>query len=389
MSDPATGPAAAVDWLLDAGRGAADLAAVLAGTAARLTAGGIPVDRASLHLQAVHRERLGESYFWWRTGQTHHTIHPFTTHRSVSYLRSPVRHVYETGEWLSARLDSDSRHRFDIFGELADDGFTHYVIAPAFFSDGTHNACSWATRSPEGFSEADLAGFRQVLPALRAVMEIRMVRAQAVELLRTYVGVVPGARILRGEVRRGQGERLTSVVWFCDLRDSTRLIDSLSTEDGLELLNAWFDAVAMAVYRAGGEVLRFVGDAALALFRVNGDDEATAAGQALRAARILGQVVADANARHRAQGLPEIRYGVGAHMGPVVFGNVGSLERMDFTVVGTAANIAARIQGATKALGQPVLVSDTLARHHPEAVREVGPLEVPEIGTLTLHTLAG
>lgn len=187
--------------------------------------------------------------------------------------------------------------------------------------------------------------------------------------------------MLNGLTQRGDGESIHAVIWFCDLRESTSMADSMPSESFLELLNLFFDSVAGAILEYDGEVLRFIGDAVLAIFPF--DDtaprSAAAAGEAARvcfkaieAVREAERRVGEVNRVRRDAGGPEIRYGIGLHVGDVTYGNIGTPERLEFTVIGAAANEAARIESLCKTPDTPVLISDDFAGYFPETLVSLG-----------------
>jgi adenylate cyclase len=199
------------------------------------------------------------------------------------------------------------------------------------------------------------------------------VRHIGINLIDTYLGPLAGERILAGQVRRGQGDRLTAAIMITDLRGFTGLSDRLPGEAVLRLLDDYFDAVASPVQERHGEVLKFIGDGVLAIFPTGDDhDFAPAALRALDAAiETLARLEAVNRARQRSERL-EIRAGIGLHFGEVIFGNVGAAERLDFTVVGPAVNLASRIEGLTKRLLRPLLTSRAFARICPQPLVSLG-----------------
>ena len=180
--------------------------------------------------------------------------------------------------------------------------------------------------------------------------------------------------MLDGQIRRGDGERIHAVIWYSDMRDSTRLADRLDPHVFIERLNRYFECTAGAVIAGGGEVLRFVGDAVLAIFpiRAGGDDARTASERALAAARDAESRLARANEGLAAQGEEPIEFGLGLHVGDVMYGNIGVPERLEFSVIGPAANEVARIEDLTKTLGRRVLVSEAFANAAGHALRAAG-----------------
>jgi adenylate cyclase len=234
---------------------------------------------------------------------------------------------------------------------------------PVTFSDGQIHALTLATDRRGGFATEHLGQLHEVLPPLARLIEAHAMRATARTLLDTYLGVGTGGRVLDGLIRRGDGEVIPAVVWWADLRGSTALAERLPRERYLELLNRFFEATAGAAIEQGGEVLKFIGDAVLAIFPLRADPEAAA--HALQAAR---EALARIDLFNRAEADPEAKLAVALalHLGDVNYGNIGIEGRLDFTVTGPAVNQVARLERLSKSLGKAVVASGAFA----ELVRE-------------------
>jgi adenylate cyclase len=228
---------------------------------------------------------------------------------------------------------------------------------------------------------------KKLVVVLARLLEVHTVRRTARNLLETYLGKHTGERVLCGLVRRGDGEDIHAVIWFCDLRDSTPMADSMPRMAFLSVLNDFFDCMAGAVLDHGGEVLRYIGDAALAIFPTGTSscgvrraccDTATACHAALEAAQDAQARMKVLNQKRAQSGEPPLRYGLALHMGDVTYGNIGVPERLEFTVIGAAANEAARMEGLCKTLNQPLLISSEFRRCFPG-----------EVVSLGFHTLRG
>jgi adenylate cyclase len=203
----------------------------------------------------------------------------------------------------------------------------------------------------------------------------------AEELLKAYVGGRIGDHVLAGRTNRGEGERIHAVIWLCDLRDSTRLSESMPLEDFFRTLNRFFDCTAGAVLAHGGEILSYVGDAVFAIFAISGTgrplSEACfakegACAAALAAARDARARVDALNRNRQARGEPPLQFGLAIHVGDVMYGNLGVPERIQFTVIGAAANQAARLAGMCKDLRRWVLVSSAFPPCFPGEMRSLG-----------------
>ena len=222
---------------------------------------------------------------------------------------------------------------------------------------------SWATDRPSGFSEEDLRILERIQRRYAVSCKVQIQRRITRNVLDTYLGPDAGARVLDGQIRRGDGERIHAVIWYSDMRDSTRLADRLDPHVFIERLNRYFECTAGAVIAGGGEVLRFIGDAVLAIFpiRPDGDDARAAAERALAAARDAESRLARTNDGLAAEGEEPVEFGLGLHVGDVMYGNIGVPERLEFSVIGPAANEVARIEDLTRTLGRRVLVSEAFA----------------------------
>ena len=183
-------------------------------------------------------------------------------------------------------------------------------------------------------------------------------------LMETYLGRDAGRRVLRGDIERGVTRTIRAIIWFSDLRGFTRIADSAPREQLVPLLNDYAECLASAIHAHGGQVLKFMGDGLLAIFEL-GEDGA-ACSRALDAAGHAQAAAAEINRRRTADGLPTTGFGLALHVGDVLYGNIGSLDRLDFTVVGPAVNEAARIEALCGSLEQAVIVSSAFVEAGPE-----------------------
>ena len=247
---------------------------------------------------------------------------------------------------------------------------------PMLFSDGQINALFMVSNRPGGFTTSDLGHIYEILGVLGRIYEVHALQYKAASLLDTYLGSHAGERVLNGLIRRGDGQDIRAVIWFCDLRGSTPLAQSMSRDEFLACLNEFFDCVAGPVLDHGGQILRFIGDAALAIFPIENEfDEVSldaACKSAVAAAREASSRIESANARREKESLPLLGYGIALHVGDVTYGNIGTGNRLEFTVIGEAANLAARIESMCKLLDQPVLLSAEFANCDPDRSVSLG-----------------
>lgn len=352
----------ALDWLVRETSALPFVDDLYAGFCERLVAEGVPIDRATMHLRTLHPQFWGARVLW-RPGMKEAdiaTIEPSVL-EDPRFLHSPIKALYDGADGIRQRLDlPDAEHGRDygIYAELREEGLTDYMALPMQFTDGKRHAATWSTKQPGGFSTADLVEINDVLPILAMAVEIRLNRRITKNLLNAYVGRHAGERILSGDIRRGTGATVRAAVWNCDLRGFTRISEQWPRDDVIEWLNEYFDVMAAPVERHGGEILKFVGDGMLAIFRLDSPD---ACNQALQAAVEARRGMRELNARRTQRGSFELGFGVALHVGDVMYGNIGTATRLDFTVIGPAVNVASRLQTLTKELRRQVLLSAPFA----------------------------
>ena len=354
---PAVGSAAILDvveWL--AGNECHDLddAGLVAGLGRRLRAAGLPIDRLTLHLRTLHPEILGRTVAWSPNEpvEIHDREHGIEV--SADFIDSPLRRVMEMEEPLAIRLGGLDDSRWTNIDVFRARGLSEAVFVPLRSGDGLVSAASFCTARSGGFATHERAALERVVPALRNACELRTLRKVELTLLDTYIGPITAQRILAGRIRRGQVESLEAALLLCDLRGFTDLSNRLPSDRVLALLDAYFDRVVPAITEAGGEVLKFMGDAVLAFF--HRDEAAEAGAAALRAAR---------SALDRLGGFtaPDavLNAGVALHYGEVSYGNIGSGQRLDFTVIGPDVNLVSRIQTVCGTAGRQLLMSKRFA----------------------------
>ena len=366
------GEASAIaEWLAREGRFAADMGAMLQALSERLLAGGVPLARSTTHIRTLHPEFRGVTRVWWRGGGVEEDTPRHGVENTPSFLGSPLEHVIRSRDWLIRRLDAAAEAEVPMLAELRARGLTHYAMAPLVFSDGIVNAVSWATDAPEGFSARDIAILHAVAPAFELVAEPKALRRIGSELLATYVGRDPATRIMAGAVQRGDAERIRAAIMVTDLRDFTTLSDELPEARVLDLLNLYFDCVVPAVRTEGGDVLKFIGDGVLAVFRADGDP-GSACGAAFRAARAALEALASARQVDPLSGDLPLHMGVALHFGEVAYGNVGSGSRLDFTTIGRDVNLVARLERLCAPLERELLTSEEFAAELDEPLFEIG-----------------
>lgn len=343
-----------VDWLL---RGAASFRTAEEFTRAlaeKMLDHGIAVSRLSVLAWSLHPLIAGKHYIWEKGKAEISTYAPtYEIHDHPAFNNSPLRHVSNGLGGIRQRLtDGPTDTEFPIMQELRAQGATDYVAMPMPFSDGRINVLTMSCDHPDGFTTANLGLIFECSAVIGRYYEVFMQRENAQSLLETYVGKRSGARVLGGEIRRGDGDEIDAAIMFCDLRGSTRLEEELGRASYIGTLNRFFETVSEIVHAHDGEVLKFIGDAVLAVFPA-GADAQTAHRQAMTSATEIVTKLAETP-----EGDVALDCAIGLAYGRVTYGNVGSKERLDFTVIGQAANIAARLGDYGKATGHRIVVSE-------------------------------
>jgi adenylate cyclase len=343
---------------------------------------GLPLTRVRINIRVLHPQVIGTSYTWQRgSDDIEEYSPPHSVLESDAYLKSPYAEIFNGAGAIRRRLDiPDAILDFPILEELRDEGATDYVAMPVMFCDGKINVITFTADRPGGMTTSELEHLYGMLPALGRIMEVHSLRHTARSILDTYLGRQTGERVFNGSIKRGDGDDIHAIIWFCDLRGSAPLADSMPRAAFLDLLNGFFECMAGAVLEEGGEVLRFIGDAVLAIFPISSQtdrpelcpEHQKACRSALNAARGAMARIGELNERREADGQPPLGYGIGLHLGEVMYGNIGVPERLEFSVIGAAANEAARIEDMCKTLGQPLLISSELARVLPENYVSLG-----------------
>ena len=348
---------AVIHWLMTQARRRTDPNDFLEAFAQELRAAGVDAARITTGVPILHPQIFSFSGLWELGKGVSERLYRSGPDTTATMANSPIRIAYEGGGPVRCNLAPPAREgEFAILGDLRRDGFTDYIVHAVPFADGSHKALSLATRRAGGFTDDEIALFAAMIPAVAFNLEVQALRRTARTLLDTYVGRQSGGRVLEGQIQRGSGETIRAVIWLCDLRGFTNLSEQLPRDELIDLLNSYFGPMCDAVAKEGGEVLKFIGDAMLAIFPV-GADAVTTCRAALSAAEQAQEALAQENARRDHASHPRIDYGLALHVGDVMYGNIGSDTRLDFTVIGPAVNLTARIESMCRQLGRQLLLS--------------------------------
>jgi adenylate cyclase len=350
------------EWLIAGAPPAPQPMGLMASACERLVSAGMPLWRVNIFVRTLHPDVFGRS-FVWRPGEAV-TVTPasFDAPDSPEFKASPLAILYETAAEVRFRLDDPQSTKFPFLEDMRAEGVTDYFAAPLVFADGSIHSSSWTTRQSGGFSDPQLGALRSLLPPLARVIEIISLQRTAAILLDTYVGNRAGVRILGGQIRRGHTETLHAAIWLSDLRGFTALSDRLPAETVVEILNRYFDCQVASIRSHGGEVLKFMGDGLLAVFPMDEyvGDVRQVCSRVLEAAR---ESRARVDAMHFPVGetVERFRFGVALHVGKILYGNIGGGNRLDFTCIGPAVNLAARLEKIAGRLNRTIVASAAFA----------------------------
>jgi len=346
------------EWLIAGAPGATTSPEVLAGTCERLIGEGVPIARAEAYVRTLHPLVAGRAFEWTPRGgcRAIEAVHE----QDVSATSSPIRAVFASAKPQRERLGL-GRASNPYLDEMVSLGMTDIIAIPFAFTSGEIHAVAFATDRPEGFSDVQLATIQAVLAPLTRLAEIYALRRSASNVLTAYVGRDAGARVLAGQIRRGDVELIEAAIWFSDMRGFSAMSNENSPKEVIEQLNELFDCQVPAIERHDGEVLKFMGDGLFAIFTPTPGGRgglAEACARALAACRDARAEVAERTARGRAPP----RFGIALHVGEVAYGNIGGAARLDFTCIGRAVNLAARLESLTAVVGRDVLASEAFAQ---------------------------
>jgi adenylate cyclase len=367
-------------WLTQAGLAGISEGDILSGLCDRCVAAGIPLGRANLFIDTLHPVHEGR-LFRWGYGASESPLLQYgrtsldalgssgasllDVQAAENWQRSPFYKMLQTGESLfRRRLNAATQDEFTLLSQMLAAGMTDYVAIISRFAadrvigemDGVY--MSWATAASDGFADWQITALERIAPYLALAIKSVSLARMTETLMETYLGRDAGRRVLSGRIVRGIAERIDAVVWFSDLRGFTRITDA-APDLVIPLLNDYSDAIVSAIQEHGGDVVKLIGDGTLAIFTA--EDRAHACSAALSAAIAARQDVAELKKRRAAEGKPVTDMYLGLHVGEVYYGNVGSRERLDFTVIGPAVNEASRIAAMCRSVDQPVLISAAFA----------------------------
>ena len=360
---------AITDWLIERGLKRTSFEHLVEGFCHRVRAVGVPLWRAFVSAETLHPRIRGMGCSWRADQGIRSDVYVHRLAPPDAYLQSPFKRMLDLGvDEMRLPLEDDRPVEFPLLEELRGQGVTDYLAQRTWFGvdglsdDKTGVMSSWATVRPGGFSERDLAVLRHLMPRLALALQARLGHDISGNLLDTYVGPEAGRRILDGEIRRGTLDVISAVIFVADLRGFTAQADRLERDVLVEMLNGYFDCLVPVIVGHGGQVLKFLGDGLLATFPLQDRPPAEICEAALDAASEVLRCVHDLGLERAEAGKPVMDLDTVLHLGDVFYGNVGSADRLDFTVIGPAVNEASRIEALCGQHDRNLLISETFAR---------------------------
>jgi len=350
-----------VDWLIDGAPGVTGPGDVLERICTDLGAAGVPVSHSQVFVRTLHPNIAGRSFLWRKGEKTQVLERSWAWLHSPAFTGSPMATACETRQPVRLRPLPQLPGEFE---ELTRARCTDFYAAPLKFLSGTTHVVVFVTDAPDGFSPEQLAALDRVVSPLARIAETFALLRTATNLLSTYVGRNAGSRILAGQIQLGDTDTMHAIIWFSDLRGFTALAQKVEPAGVIRALNELFGCQIPAIEEHGGEVLKFIGDGLLAIFPYEPMEGVprVRCSSVLRAAQEARVALAARNDTRRAAGEPEIDFGVALHLGEISYGNIGGASRLDFTCIGEAVNLAARLEALASKVGRPIILSEDFAK---------------------------
>jgi len=362
----------AARWLIDHDGKVMPVSELLEGFCRQLLDEGMPLFRVTTGLPSMHPLTLTRAFAWQRGQGVTMAERGHDVMQTDEYLKSPIAVIHEGVAAIRRQIElPETPMDFGILPELKAAGVTDYLVLPMRFTQGPGmgraagqnvSFMSFATDRKGGFRPDELNYLMELMPLIALRMELEASRRMTRDLLTTYLGQSAAERVLSGDLRRGRGYEVEAAIWLSDLRGFTQFSDRNETVEVVATLDRYFDAMAGPIQAHRGEVLKFIGDGVLAIFRVeDGNTLEAACRRALTAAENAFAGLHELNQGRAIAGVAPLKIGLGLHVGKVVYGNIGSRDRLDFTVIGRAVNEVARVEAQTKAVDKPLLASAAFA----------------------------
>jgi adenylate cyclase len=357
-------------WVTEAGLIGRTESELMAGFCRRVADAGVQLARGIVILDTLHPIYEGRAFRWRADDPEAVEILDYGRtnegEAAESWRHSPFFHLLQSGGTEMRRhLAAGDPADFPAIAQARDEGATDYlVLVHRFAAEGVIGEMdcvysSWSSDAPDGFGGDGVVALKRLAPFLKLALKSAALARIAGTLAQTYLGRDPGRRVMSGRIVRGVAEKIGAVLWYSDLHGYTQISDNSPPEQIIPLLNDYAEVVVSAVHGHGGDVLKLVGDGTLAIFPADNRKEACLG--ALAAAVRVREGVVKLNGKRAATGLPTSQVYLALHVGDVFYGNIGSKDRLDFTIIGPAVNEVSRILAMSRSVEQDVLLSADFA----------------------------
>jgi adenylate cyclase len=373
------------EWLIDEALGDSDITELFDTLCMRISSVGIPITRARLFWPTLHPLFQAETVSWDKGSKAVLDQFVHQDEASDDWNKSPLKYLIDHDlDIIRRELTGHNKLLdFELLEGLEQKGFTDFIAMSTDLEgtsfrtrEGGNDSgimVTWTTNAPNGFSDDDLLALQKIQRRFAVACKVMIQARISSNIAHTYLGSRAGGSVLDGQIRRGDGQTTNAVIWYSDLRDSTRLAETMPPVDYFNLLNAYFSATAQPIIDNGGEILDFIGDAVLGIFPYENKRELNAAAKAAhKALHATCGLSTSINEERKKHGLQEFNFGVGVNVGEVMFGNIGIPSRLSFSVIGSAVNEAARIEALTKKFKRTILVGKSFADLSPKEWKSLG-----------------
>ncbi len=365
------------NWIIESGLVGRPETEIIDGVCQRLNDSGTKVMRVQVGQRVLHPVYAGVGFLWERGkgAEKNDWAREAETSDTEDVASSPFGLLFEQNleNWRFKIEGANEEMPYPILDDLRERGATDYAVYATGFTEGAVRdaganrfpsgmVSSWTVDQPGGYTDEQLDQLRRVVRTLGLAIKSSRNHSMAKTLLEVYLGQDAGQRVLSGEIERGMVRSISAVLWYCDLQGFTKIADTTPPDELINLLNDYFENMVEPIHAAGGQVLKFMGDGLMAIFELDNSDNADVCRIALDTVEETRRRIAEVNLERSAAVKPTTEFYIAMHLGDVQYGNIGSKDRLDFTVVGPAVNEVSRIETMCRPLDQDVIVSSTFSR---------------------------
>ncbi|WP_275785871.1 adenylate/guanylate cyclase domain-containing protein [Pararhizobium gei] len=352
-------------WLTTQGLKGVDEMDIVNGFCQRARQAGLRLDRGLALIDTLHPVYEGRAFQWDSLEPIKSAVEYGPTDEGTAaetWKRSAFFHLRETsGNEVRRRIGFGDPADFYQLDTMLEAGHKDYVAMIHRFVKDSHIGdmdcfySHWATMDADGFRDDDIAALRQLVPVLALAIKSGSLTRVSRTIAEVYLGEDAARQVLEGRISRGKAERISAVLWFSDLQNYTRISDNLPPDEIIPFLNDYAEAVITSIHEAGGNVLKLIGDGTLAIFKA--EEREDACRRALHAQDLLRGKLKGLNERRKGEKRPTTEVYLGLHIGDVFYGNIGSNDRLDFTVIGPAVNEVSRIASMCRFVDRSIIMS--------------------------------